>query len=141
MSLKTTNSEYFYIVSEANPNMVLDIEGGNSNNGTKLIVWEFHGGENQQFKFDEHGFIKSRRSGLVMDVEGGVGQGRKIIQYQKHGGENQRWRLTQAGTIQLECAELVMDVEGGNVNPGTHVIAWPPHGGPNQRWRIANAWH
>ena len=109
------SNDYFFIVSEHNPNLVLDIEGGSANQGAKLITWTYHGGENQRFRwvsnlvalntesflnlsffcnrFNPQGFIVSAKSGLVLDVEGGPNQGAKIIQWPAHGGANQRWRL------------------------------------------------
>ena len=71
----------YYIVSEHNPKLVLDIEGGSKNEGAKLIVWDYHGGENQRFKIGKKGFLKSVHSKLVLDVEGGIRQGAKIIQW------------------------------------------------------------
>lgn len=44
------SNDYFFIVSEHNPNLVLDIEGGSANQGAKLITWAYHGGENQRFR-------------------------------------------------------------------------------------------
>ena len=46
-----------------------------------MIVWDYHGGKNQQFSFDKHGHITAEDSDLVLDVEGGIGEGRHIIQW------------------------------------------------------------
>ena len=75
------SNHFFYIVSEHNPNLVLDIKGGDKNQGAKLITWEYNGGDNQKFRFNDQGFITSVHSGLVLDVEGGVQQGHHIIQW------------------------------------------------------------
>jgi len=45
------SADYFFLVSEHNPNLVLDIEGGSANQGAKLITWTYHGGENQRFRW------------------------------------------------------------------------------------------
>jgi len=133
--LARSTGRYFFIYSEHN-GMVLDIEGGSTTQGGKLILWPFHGGENQQFRFDDMGFITSVKSGLVLDVEGGAQQGHHIIQWPAHGGENQKWKLTKNGTITLEGKDLVIDINGGSKNQGTKLIAWPAHGNSNQRWKL-----
>eukprot|EP00029_Vermamoeba_vermiformis_P010472 TRINITY_DN549_c0_g1_i1.p1 TRINITY_DN549_c0_g1~~TRINITY_DN549_c0_g1_i1.p1 ORF type:complete len:147 (-),score=29.90 TRINITY_DN549_c0_g1_i1:111-521(-) len=135
------SADYFFIVSEHNPSLVLDIEGGVANQGAKLITWAYHGGENQRFRFNPQGFIISAKSGLVLDVEGGPNQGAKIIQWPAHGGANQRWRLHKDGTIRLENSNLAIDIEGGSNQQGAKLVAWPVHGNTNQRWRIVNHWH
>lgn len=71
----------FYIISEHNPNLVLDVEGASTAQGAKLIVWTFHGGANQQFTIDDHGSIKNVNSGLVLDVCDGPHKGNHIIQW------------------------------------------------------------
>jgi len=131
-------ADHFFIVSETGK--VLDIQGGSKQQGAKLILWPFHGGLNQQFKFDEHGFITSVHSGLVLDVETGAKQGNHIIQFPKHGGENQLWRIHRDGTIRLENNNLVVDIQNGSTADGAALIAWPHHGQTNQRFRIVNQW-
>jgi len=128
---------HFFIVSEHNPDLVLDIENNSSSQGAKLIVWKYHGGNNQQFKFDD-GFIKSCKSGLVLDVENGLKEGANVIQWEKNGGPNQRWRFHKDGTIRAENSNLAIDIVGGSKNEGAKLCAWGVHGGSNQRWRICN---
>jgi hypothetical protein len=130
-------------VSEHNPNLVLDINGGSKDQGAKLIVWDFKhsGNENQRFRINDQGFITSVHSGLVLDVEGGSKQGNHIIQWPAHGGENQRWRLHKDGTIRLEGHDLCIDIKGGSKDHGAELIAWPHNGGTNQKWRLFTKWH
>jgi len=122
-------------MSEHAPGLCLDIEGASTAQGAKLIIWRHHGGENQRFRFRD-GMLEAK-SGLVLDVEGGVEQGHKVIQWTPHGGPNQRWQLHPDGTIRLESGALVLDIEGASRNEGTNVIGWPHNGGSNQRWRLA----
>jgi hypothetical protein len=131
----------FVISSEANPDLVLDIEGGKKDKGAKLIIWKHHGNTNQQFKISPDGFITSAHSGLVLDVEGGVKKGANIIQWPAHGGPNQKWYFHKDGTIRLEGSNLVLDINGGKIEQGTNVIAWDSHGGINQKWRVVNKWN
>ncbi|EJR29943.1 N-acetylmuramoyl-L-alanine amidase family protein [Bacillus mycoides] len=53
---------YFYLKNKKNPNLVLDVQGGNTSNGTNLIVYEKNYGGGQKFKlkreFGRNGFIQ-----------------------------------------------------------------------------------
>ncbi|MED2935692.1 RICIN domain-containing protein, partial [Bacillus wiedmannii] len=53
---------YFYLKNKKNPNLVLDVQGGNTSNGTNLIVYNKNSGGGQKFKlkreFGKNGFIK-----------------------------------------------------------------------------------
>eukprot|EP01100_Stratorugosa_tubuloviscum_P006633 TRINITY_DN283_c0_g1_i1.p1 TRINITY_DN283_c0_g1~~TRINITY_DN283_c0_g1_i1.p1 ORF type:complete len:135 (+),score=53.96 TRINITY_DN283_c0_g1_i1:135-539(+) len=131
-------SDWFFIVSEHNPNLVLDIEGGSNSASAKLIVWSYHGGDNQKFRFTPEGFLQNKKSNLVLDVCGGLNQGANIIQYGPHGGANQKWRASRDGTISLQSGQFVLDINGGSRDQGAHVIAWSRHGNSNQKWRICN---
>jgi len=111
------------------------------NQGAKLTVWAYHGGENQRFRFDEKGNISSVLTGQVLDAEGGAKEGARIIQWPAHGGENQRWKWHKDGTIRLENHNLVLDIAGGSTEQGANVIAWSHTGNSNQKWRIVTKWH
>ncbi|WP_305927742.1 RICIN domain-containing protein [Bacillus mycoides] len=53
---------YFYLKNKKNPNLVLDVQGGNTLNGTNLVVYEKNNGSNQKFKLKRElsrkGFIQ-----------------------------------------------------------------------------------
>jgi len=125
----------YYIYSKHAPNKVLDIEGGSGNAGAKLILYAFHGGDNQKFEVSPNGIIRSYRSGLVLDVEGGLGNGHKVIQYTQHNGPNQTWDVV-GDQIQVRGQNLVLDINGASTNDGAHIIAYQNHGGTNQRWNL-----
>jgi len=135
----TQPADYFYIVCESHPDLFLDIEGASSKQGAKLIVYPYHGRENQRFKFTQEGYIVAYHSSLVLDIEGGPNQGANIIQWDAHEGSNQKWKIHRDGTIRLQQHNLVLDVKGESFKEGNNVIAWPLHGGSNQRFRIANS--
>jgi hypothetical protein len=134
-----TTGDYFFIVSEHN-GMVLDIDHASKDDRAKLIVYPYHGGDNQKFKFTSQGYIQSIHSGKVLDVEEGCHQGHKIIQYSAHGGDNQKWKYHKDGTIRLEGHDLCIDIENGSREKNAHLIAWPHHGNSNQRWKLVTKW-
>ncbi len=60
--------------------------------GTRLQIWDCHGGANQQWVFNGNGTISSAQTGLCLDVNGaGTANGSAVIVWSCHGGTNQRW--------------------------------------------------
>jgi hypothetical protein len=124
-----------YVIHVAgNPNLVLDITGGSTADGAKLIIWNPNNGENQKFKVKGY-TITSVKSGKALDATGGLKQGANIIQWGPHGGPNQQWVYDPSTkNIKSTSQNLVFDVKGGNLKPGGEVIAWPANGQANQKW-------
>ena len=63
---------HFYIVSDMH-HKVLDIEGGSSTPGARVIVWPKKGGgdrQNQLWYFDENGIIRSALNDFALTAEG-----------------------------------------------------------------------
>ena len=123
-----------YIVSQANPNLVLDVAGGNKGKGGNVIIWELLDLDNQKWIIQDHEIINVN-SGKVLDIEGGENSGSKIIQWDSHHGPNQTWSLHPDGTIRSKNG-LCLDIRGGKIEKGTPVIAWKSNNGLNQKWRI-----
>jgi hypothetical protein len=72
-------------------NKCLDVSGGGSADGTPIIFWSCHGGDNQKWAVVPSGLIRSI-NGKCLDVSGGVSaNGTPIILWSCHGGENQNW--------------------------------------------------
>ena len=124
----------FFICSQQNPNLVLDIEGGTTQAGAHLIVWPHHGGANQQFTYDGQS-IRSVSSGRVIDISGSETQGQQIIIWDSNRQPNQTWTFHPDGTIRSPSG-LCLDIKGGNSAQGTKVISWQHTGGLNQKWLI-----
>jgi endo-1,4-beta-xylanase len=60
--------------------------------GTRVQIWDCHGGANQQWTFNSNGTISSAQTGLCLDVNGGASaNGSAVIVWNCHGGTNQRW--------------------------------------------------
>jgi len=129
--------ENHFIVDEET-GKVLDIEGGGTTSGTKVILWNKHGGANQRWYFkhiDRHFFIASQRENkdnLVLDVAGAT-KGGKLIGYKAKGSDNQLWKMDRMGRLICK-SDLVADISGENKEPGAKVIGWSSHGGMNQLW-------
>jgi len=125
--------EWVYIMSQHNPQLCLDIYGGSPKAGTSLIVWTYHGGDNQKFRF--HQGMLHCKNGQVVDIEGGIIKGNKLIQWPAHGGANQKWKY-QNGLIVLENNALCFNIFQAQKKEGTQVIAWTLTGDSNQKWSL-----
>jgi endoglucanase Acf2 len=83
--------------------------------------------------------IKSKKSGLCLDVLGGsTAQATPIIQWQCHDGNNQRWAVTTTddGQYQLLAMHsgLAMDVTSASTQIGARLQQWPQNGTHAQRF-------
>lgn len=111
----------------------LDAAGFSSADGTPVILWSCHGGENQQWAVHPNGLITGI-GGKCLDAEGfSSADGTRIILWSCHGGDNQRWEITNNREI-LGTGNKCLDATGFSSADGTPVILWSCHGGENQKW-------
>lgn len=136
-----------YEIKNVNSGLVMDVFGGGTDLGTRVIQWTDHSGTNQMWTVvpDGNTFqIVNFKSGLVLDVfGGGKTLGVNVIQWSNHNGLNQQWTFLPSASACLSgsvCqivnvnSGLVMDVFGGGKTPGVNVIQWSNHNGLNQQW-------
>ena len=89
---------YYFIRSTRNNDMFLDLLNWSSTTGGTLCAYTGNGGTNEQWYFEYAGdgdfYIRSRYSGLYLEVKGGSTATNAIIQQAAFSGQNQqRWRL------------------------------------------------
>eukprot|EP01036_Dinobryon_divergens_P026001 gene26001-34602_t len=123
----------YYFIKNPETGKVLDIAGGKSANGTKIIAWEKHGGRNQIWEINPDGTISNPQSGKVLDISG-IDQ-TTIVLYDKHGGENQKWVITEDGTIVNPQSGKAFNIKGR----GNNIILGTKHGRANQQWILEPA--
>ena len=75
------------------PNLGIDIDSGSSNNGANAMLWNYWGGQNQQFRFQSAGSGKwriiNRTSEKCLDVEAiSSADGANIVQWDCIAGNN-----------------------------------------------------
>lgn len=141
-----------YIRSRANPDYVIDVNGGpNPAKGeTKISLWKGHlsNGDsqlltklgqhaNQRFWYDGnhiHGF-----DGRVLDVDGAnSAKGTKLIFYDRKPGNspNQTWDYKDGYFITRMGTGFCIDISGAQTKDGAELILWDRHDGSNQKWDI-----
>lgn len=75
-------------------NKCLDASGAGTANGTAVIIWDCHGGLNQQWNVNTNGTVTNAQSGLCLDAFGAAtANGTKLILWSCNGGANQQWTL------------------------------------------------
>ena len=126
-------------------NKCLDVSDSSTENGSTVIQWQCHGGDNQAWRIEraDDGYnsrLVSRQSGKCLDVRGeSRDDGAPVIQWQCHGGANQQWRLEAVGTGYRFVARhsgKCLDVAGSSTDDGIAIIQWQCHGGANQTWLV-----
>jgi hypothetical protein len=126
-------------------NKCLDVSGSSTENGSVVIQWQCHGGDNQVWRIEpaddgHNSRLVSRHSGKCLDVSGESREdGAPVIQWQCHGGANQQWRVEAVGEGYRFVARhsgKCLDVPGSTTDAGAAIIQWQCHGGANQTWLV-----
>ncbi len=140
----TITSGTYHIRSQIE-NKPMDVVNGHNANGNGLHLWDFHGGDAQQFTIEpsnEAGYyyIKTKW-GRVLDIKDRSGaSGATLYTWDFHGGDNQKWRFIDRGNgfYNIESKyRTYIDVKGGNSAIGT-----PIHMSDYSMWgnNIAQLW-
>jgi hypothetical protein len=140
-------SKIYQIVSVYNEK-ALDVSEWNTDDGTPIVLWDYHGGANQQWKLipvgSQSGLFKihSQLSSKVVDVPWSTDNGTPIHQWSYHGGVNQQWHLLPIDgngdifKITSEYNGKSLDVPNTSIYDGMPLTQWDYHGGTNQQWRL-----
>ncbi|QJR82270.1 pectate trisaccharide-lyase [Alteromonas pelagimontana] len=96
----TPVDDIWHRVSPVNaPNLALEVDSSSTTSGANVMLWEYWGGYNQQFRFQSAGNGKwrlvNRNSELCLDIEGASAtEGANLIQWTCTAGrENQMFEL------------------------------------------------
>ncbi|WP_433500833.1 lectin [Sphaerimonospora sp. CA-214678] len=112
----------------------LDVDGASQTNGAQTLIWDCHGGVNQQWTSTSAGELRVYGN-KCLDVSGaGTADGSSVIIWDCNGQNNQKWRLNSDGTITAVGANKCLDVSGYGTTNGSKVHIWSCHGGTNQQW-------
>ncbi|WP_153032368.1 ThuA domain-containing protein [Amycolatopsis sp. YIM 10] len=108
----------------------VDVNGGNSADGTPVVLWTCSGGTNQQWTSDGGTW---RSLGKCMTAAG-TADGSAVQLSTCNGSAGQSW--TSGANGSLVNAGKCLDANGGGTADGTRLIVWTCHGGTNQRWTL-----
>ncbi|MEV6306500.1 RICIN domain-containing protein [Actinoplanes sp. NPDC051861] len=121
-------------------NRCVDLAGWGTADGNDLILWDCHGGWNQQWRRDGNAIVNPQ-SGRCLDVRGaGTANGTEVWLWSCiPGGIAQQWIAEPNGTLRNPHSNRCLDaVERGTAN-GTQLQIWDctTLGQSNQLWRFA----
>ncbi|WP_408648013.1 RICIN domain-containing protein [Thiocapsa bogorovii] len=117
----------------------LDVNEASTRNGTPVILWPCHGGENQQWHFRQDLSLVGPGGKCLSVIRGREIDGAPVVIDSCDGTERQRWVPERSGEL-VGLAGRCLDVEGGLGEDGARLIVWPCGGTANQQWGALNAW-
>ncbi|MBP2328214.1 type 1 glutamine amidotransferase [Kibdelosporangium banguiense] len=112
----------------------VDVNGGNTTDGTKIQLWTCSGGTKQQWTVSGSTL---RALGKCMTVAGGsTANGAQIQLSTCNGSGSQNWAAGSNGSLVNSQSGKCLDANGASSADGTQLIIWTCHGGTNQRWTL-----
>ncbi|HEX6355347.1 endo-1,4-beta-xylanase [Actinophytocola sp.] len=127
-------------VRAVSANKCLDVPGQSTANGTRLQIWDCHGGINQQWirqTSTQELAVYSGDSRRCLDASGaGTSNGTTVIIWTCHGGGNQKWNVNANGTITNVQSGLCLEVTGSSTANGALAQLWSCGNGTNQQWAV-----
>jgi hypothetical protein len=141
-----------HILANANSSLVMDVSGGSTATGGKVIQWTNHSGSNQRWTLhlvSGNVFtLVNVNSGLCLDVpNSSTTQGLQLDQWTCNGAANQKWALDATGSYTSSSntsytlvnlnSGLLAEVSGNSTSTGGIVDQWPANGGANQTWNLS----
>ena len=111
-----------------------DIYGFLKDNGTRMIQYSCHGGDNQRFDYNaQNKTISVKHSGKCLTVKT-ADPYQQVVQQPCVGTWNQQWDMNDDGTITLSGTKMTMDVKYASTGDIVDVIIWPKNGGDNEKF-------
>ena len=135
----------YYKITVRHSGKVLDISGHSKKDGAIVHQWDYHGGDNQLFKFvpTDNGYYKiiSKNSGKALEVaDGSTNRATQIRQNTYTGAPHQNWRLEPLpnGSFKIIArhSAQVMDIWQQGKQNGAKLIQWADNGGANQQFEL-----
>lgn len=131
----------FYIIHTkkvGNKEYALD-KSGDDKKGTKFHLWTWDKNNmNQIFTMTSNGTIKSVKTGLALDVNGGnFKNGTSLISWDVNNGPNQMWVYdSNKKTLSVKDKNFNLNIHNYNVKDGAELNIWEPNGHESQMWDI-----
>jgi GH43 family beta-xylosidase len=143
---ETATTPTAYTLVNRNSGKCLDVEGGNTADGTNIFQWTCNGGANQKWKIEDLGDDTNRlvnvATGKVADIADCSGaDGADIRQWSWLNNKCQRFRMVFTATgdyvrIVNESTGKVADVANCGTANGTDVRQWTWLNNNCQQWRL-----
>lgn len=144
-SASVSNGTYV-LYSALDSNSVADINGGSTEAGANLQLYDYNGSEAQIFFITQmsNGYYQIKAlNGHVLDVSGaGRYSGANVIQWPWSASDNQLWEFISAGNgyyfIRSALGEFYLDVSGGGISNGTNIQIYEKNNTNAQKWKLVS---
>ncbi|WP_260405452.1 RICIN domain-containing protein [Paenibacillus sp. 598K] len=143
-SLALAPGKTYRLMNPASEKM-LEVDAWGTANGSNVILWDDHGGANQQWTLVSAGGgyykLVNAHSGKALEVDGwSTADGGNVTIWADHGGDNQLWLPVHLGGGVYKWLNKhsgkALDVAGSGVTNGTNVQQWTDLGNSAQRWAM-----
>ena len=143
-----TTDTAFAIKSVLDPQLVMDIYGGSSDNRARLQIYNANNSQAQMFTFKQVGNglyeIVNVNSDKPFEAQGGsVSNGGAVSQYSSNGTCAQHWSIVDCGNGEYSFINSksgkAIDVPGGNGVSGSALQIYTYNGSDAQKWTLAPA--
>lgn len=134
----------YSIATSNKSSAVVEIAGGNQQNGVRTSLYQTNGSKAQQWRIVNQGqgyvSIQNINSNKMLDVVGAqIYQGAVVDQYDANGSKAQLWKVTinSDGTMTIKSAvneSYVLDAHAGQTSNGTLVALYASNGTKAQQW-------
>lgn len=140
---KTLENGEYEIRTAIDSNMIFDIDGGVSESGAKLQLWNDCNVMQQRYilEYIGNGYYKVivRKSGKVLDVEGAsIQEKTKIQQYDSNNTDAQKWIIKRNDdntySIISNCNGLYMTLPDSRSSCGTQILMYENKGDISQKF-------
>ena len=143
---KPLEDGYYSIKSKLKNNMLIDVDGAKTNNGTNIQIWQYNYNDAQKWYFesDEDGYysIKSKLDSNkclnVSDTQ--YSNGINIQLWDCNGNDEQKFIINDLGNgyfnIVTKIDNYMIDIDGAKTNNGTNVQLWHNNGNDAQVFKI-----
>ncbi len=119
----------------AGSNRCIDVAGGASADGTRVQLYDCHGGPEVRWTWQGASLVNAK-TGKCLDVSGaGTAAGTAVQLWTCNGGGAQQWQFVD-GNLRNPDAGRCLDADGWGTANGTRLILWDcGTGQSNQTWR------
>jgi lysophospholipase L1-like esterase len=124
------------LLSNPQSTRCIDISGASTADGAQVLIWDCHGGTNQQWTRTAAGELRVY-GGKCLDVSGnGTADGTKVQAWTCNGTSAQRFTFGGGGSIVGAGSGKCVDVRSSGTANGTLVQLWTCNGTGAQRWAV-----
>jgi len=146
-SQNATAMEGTYYIKAQHSGKYISVKNAGKENGTILWQWEFHGKEQQQFKFTSAGsgyyYINAVHSGKYVSVKNaGEENGAILWQWDYHGNAQQQFALEQVSGniyhIKARHSGKYLSIKNAGKENGSILWQWEFHGNAQQQFELVS---